>query len=38
MKTKIALLLTILLVINANAQEIDFGKFDNYVKKSMRDF
>jgi len=38
MKTKIALLLTIVLVINANAQEIDFGKFDNYVKKSMRDF
>jgi CubicO group peptidase (beta-lactamase class C family) len=38
MKIKLILLLTFVFAINANAQEIDFGKFDSYVKKSMRDF
>lgn len=38
MKTKLLLTLSLVLVFEVNSQEIDFGKFNSYVKKAMRDY
>ena len=38
MKTKLITLLFFVTFFSITAQEIDFAKFDRYVKKSMRDF
>lgn len=38
MKTKLITLLLIIASFSISAQEIDFAKFDKYVKKAMRDY